>query len=179
MAIESPSPLSSQQSAISDQQSAVDDQQSAVGGRRSSWLGLLALIVGLGIALLGLVAGGVYIALSLSGRRMADPLSATTIGLLPLFTMCDRWDIGGLSMAVHPDTGQPEIFIYDGYPGGVGIAEQGFLLLTELWQAVLDTIGGCPCDDGCPSCIQSPKCGNNNHPLDKRAALWLLKSLLR
>jgi DEAD/DEAH box helicase domain-containing protein len=101
-----------------------------------------------------------------------------TIGLLPLFTMCDRWDIGGLSTAAHPDTGQPEIFIYDGYPGGVGIAEQGFLLLTELWEAVLEAIGGCPCDDGCPSCIQSPKCGNNNHPLDKRAALWLLKALL-
>jgi DEAD/DEAH box helicase domain-containing protein len=100
------------------------------------------------------------------------------IGLLPLFAMCDRWDIGGLSTANHPDTGQPQVFIYDGHPGGVGIAEQGFTLLGELWHATLETIKNCSCDDGCPSCIQSPKCGNNNHPLDKRAAIWILESLL-
>lgn len=101
------------------------------------------------------------------------------IGLLPLFAMCDRWDIGGLSTPMHPDTERPQIFIYDGHPGGVGISEQGFDLLTELWEATLTTIRECPCEDGCPSCIYSPKCGNNNEPLDKRAAIWLLESLLR
>jgi DEAD/DEAH box helicase domain-containing protein len=101
------------------------------------------------------------------------------IGLLPLFAMCDRWDIGGLSTSMHPDTERPQIFIYDGYPGGVGISEQGFNLLTELWEATLTTIKECPCEAGCPSCIYSPKCGNNNEPLDKRAAIWILESLLR
>jgi DEAD/DEAH box helicase domain-containing protein len=101
------------------------------------------------------------------------------IGLLPLFAMCDRWDIGGLSTPRHPDTERPQIFIYDGYPGGVGITEQGFDLLTDLWEATLAAIKDCPCDDGCPSCIYSPKCGNNNEPLDKKAAIWILESLLR
>jgi DEAD/DEAH box helicase domain-containing protein len=101
------------------------------------------------------------------------------IGLLPLFAMCDRWDIGGLSTPLHPDTERPQIFIYDGYPGGVGITEQGFDLLTDLWAATLATIKDCPCEDGCPSCIYSPKCGNNNEPLDKQAAAWILESLLR
>jgi DEAD/DEAH box helicase domain-containing protein len=105
-------------------------------------------------------------------------LEHAAISLLPLFTMCDRWDIGGLSTANHPDTGQPQIFIYDGHPGGVGITEQGFALLEQLWRATLDGIKTCSCDDGCPSCIVSPKCGNNNHPLDKRAAIWILESLL-
>lgn len=101
------------------------------------------------------------------------------IGLLPLYAMCDRWDIGGLSTPMHPATQQPQIFIYDGYPGGVGITEQGFELLAELWAATLATIKECPCEDGCPSCIHSPKCGNNNEPLDKRAAVWILESLLK
>jgi DEAD/DEAH box helicase domain-containing protein len=101
------------------------------------------------------------------------------IGLLPLFAMCDRWDIGGLSTPLHPDTESPQIFIYDGYPGGVGITEQGFNLITELWEATLAAIKTCPCEDGCPSCIYSPKCGNNNEPLYKRAAVWILESLLR
>jgi DEAD/DEAH box helicase domain-containing protein len=101
------------------------------------------------------------------------------IGLLPLFAMCDRWDIGGLSTPMHPDTELPQIFIYDGYPGGVGITEQGFNLLSDLWEATLTTIKECPCDEGCPSCIYSPKCGNNNEPLDKQAAIWILESLLR
>jgi DEAD/DEAH box helicase domain-containing protein len=100
------------------------------------------------------------------------------IGMLPLFAMCDRWDIGGLSTPMHPDTGLPQIFIYDGYPGGVGISEQGFNLLDDLWEATLATIKECPCLDGCPSCIYSPKCGNNNEPLDKQAAIWLLEALL-
>ena len=101
------------------------------------------------------------------------------IGMLPLFAMCDRWDIGGLSTGMHPATRQPQIFIYDGHPGGVGISEQGFNLLTDLWEATLASIVECPCDDGCPSCIYSPKCGNNNEPLDKFAAGWILESLLR
>jgi DEAD/DEAH box helicase domain-containing protein len=100
------------------------------------------------------------------------------IGLLPLFAMCDRWDIGGLSTPNHPDTGRPGIFIYDAFPGGIGIAEKGFELLTELWQATLSAIESCPCEAGCPSCVQSPKCGNNNEPLDKEAATFILHELL-
>jgi DEAD/DEAH box helicase domain-containing protein len=100
------------------------------------------------------------------------------IGILPLFAMCDRWDIGGLSTPRHPDTDAPQIFIYDGFPGGVGIAEKGFDLLPELWAATLDVIQGCPCEGGCPSCVQSPKCGNFNQPLDKAAAVLLLRRLL-
>jgi DEAD/DEAH box helicase domain-containing protein len=101
------------------------------------------------------------------------------IGILPLFALCDRWDIGGISSTNHPDTGQPQIFIYDGYPGGVGIAEQGFVLLDELWRATWKLLRECPCEDGCPSCIQSPKCGSNNEPLDKQAAIFILEVLLR
>ena len=100
------------------------------------------------------------------------------IGILPLFAMCDRWDIGGLSAARHPDTDAPQIFIYDGFAGGVGIAEKGFELLSQLWAATLDVIRGCPCEDGCPSCVQSPKCGNFNQPLDKHAAVAILAWLL-
>lgn len=101
------------------------------------------------------------------------------IGLLPLFAMCDRWDIGGVSYPRHPQTGVPTIFIYDGHPGGVGITEKGFALLDDLMAATLDAIESCPCESGCPSCIQSPKCGNLNTPLDKAAAALLLRGLLR
>ncbi|MEE8419358.1 MAG: DEAD/DEAH box helicase, partial [Dehalococcoidales bacterium] len=100
------------------------------------------------------------------------------IGMLPLFALCDRNDIGGVSTPLHPDTGQAQIFIYDAYPGGIGITEKGFDLIEELWQATLELIISCPCQDGCPSCIQSPKCGNNNKPLDKQAARILLEGLL-
>ena len=96
------------------------------------------------------------------------------IALLPLWAMCDRWDIGGLSTNVHPQTGLPTIFVYDGHPGGVGITERGFERF-EGWVA--DTarlLAGCPCERGCPSCVQSPKCGNLNEPLDKAGALELL-----
>jgi DEAD/DEAH box helicase domain-containing protein len=92
--------------------------------------------------------------------------------------MCDRWDIGGLSTPSHPDTEQAQIFIYDAFPGGVGIAEKGFELLPELWQATLEVVRDCPCADGCPSCIVSPKCGSGNEPLDKRAATRILQALL-
>ncbi|HEX5450077.1 MAG TPA: DEAD/DEAH box helicase [Gaiellaceae bacterium] len=99
------------------------------------------------------------------------------IALLPLWTMCDRWDIGGLSTNIHPQTGRPTVFIYDGHPGGVGITERGF---DEFEGWVADTaamIRGCPCQDGCPSCVQSPKCGNLNDMLDKAGALSFLERL--
>jgi DEAD/DEAH box helicase domain-containing protein len=99
------------------------------------------------------------------------------IALLPLFALCDRNDIGGLSTPAHPDTGNPQIFIYDAYPGGIGIAEKGYELIEELWQTTLKAVAECPCTGGCPSCIQSPKCGNNNEPLDKRAAQVILETL--
>jgi DEAD/DEAH box helicase domain-containing protein len=100
------------------------------------------------------------------------------IGLLPLFAMCDRWDIGGLSTAWHPDTGMATIFVYDGYPGGAGITERGYELTAEHLRATRDTIRSCPCETGCPSCVQSPKCGNGNHPLDKAGAIRLLDQIL-
>jgi DEAD/DEAH box helicase domain-containing protein len=92
--------------------------------------------------------------------------------------MCDRWDIGGLSTAWHPDTGMATIFVYDGYPGGAGITERGYELTAEHLRATRDTIRSCPCETGCPSCVQSPKCGNGNHPLDKAGAIRLLDQLL-
>ncbi len=100
------------------------------------------------------------------------------ISLLPLWAMCDRWDIGGLSTNVHPETGRPTVFIYDGHPGGIGIAERGFEQF-EGWVA--DTaalLRGCPCASGCPSCVQSPKCGNLNEFLDKAGALTFLSRLV-
>ncbi len=99
------------------------------------------------------------------------------IAMLPLWAMCDRWDIGGLSTNLHPDTGRPTVFVYDGHPGGVGIAERGFDQF-EGWVA--DTarmVAACPCHDGCPSCVQSPKCGNLNELLDKAGARTLLERL--
>jgi len=100
------------------------------------------------------------------------------IGILPLFALCDRNDIGGVSTSFHPDTAKAQIFIYDAHPGGIGIAEKGFEIITELWQATLKVVQECPCTDGCPSCVQSPKCGNNNQPLDKEAAVILLEELV-
>jgi len=100
------------------------------------------------------------------------------IAILPMFALCDRNDIGGVSTPLHPDTGRPQVFIYDAYPGGIGITERGFDLVEELWQTTLKAIEECPCEDGCPSCVQSPKCGNNNKPLDKKAAQVLLEGLV-
>ena len=99
------------------------------------------------------------------------------IGMLPLFALCDRNDVGGVSIPLHPDTGKAQVFIYDAYPGGIGIAEKGFEVVEELWEATLKLVQQCPCEDGCPGCIQSPKCGNNNQPLDKRAAVIILQGL--
>jgi DEAD/DEAH box helicase domain-containing protein len=99
------------------------------------------------------------------------------IAILPLWAMCDRWDIGGLSTNLHPETGRPTVFIYDGHPGGVGITERGFEQF-EGWVAdTAEMIRGCPCSDGCPSCVQSPKCGNLNEMLDKAGALTFLSRL--
>jgi DEAD/DEAH box helicase domain-containing protein len=100
------------------------------------------------------------------------------IGLLPLFATCDRWDIGGVSTALHPDTGALTVFVYDGHPGGAGFAERGYEQARAWWTATREVIAACACDDGCPSCVQSPKCGNGNHPLDKHAAVLLLDAFL-
>jgi DEAD/DEAH box helicase domain-containing protein len=100
------------------------------------------------------------------------------IALLPLWAMCDRWDIGGLSTNVHPQTGRPTIFVYDGHPGGVGITERGFDVFEGWVEDTARMLAGCPCQSGCPSCVQSPKCGNLNEPLDKGGALTLLRRLL-
>ena len=100
------------------------------------------------------------------------------IAMLPLFTICDRWDVGGLSTACHADTESATVFVYDGYPGGAGIAELGWQGAHELFDATYDTIVHCPCQAGCPSCIQSPKCGNGNEPLDKARAIQLLGVVL-
>jgi DEAD/DEAH box helicase domain-containing protein len=100
------------------------------------------------------------------------------IGLLPLVATCDRWDVGGVSTAFHPDTGSCAIFIYDGYPGGAGISERGFMSGERLLTATLEAIRACPCQTGCPSCVQSPKCGNGNDPLEKSGGAALIEAML-
>jgi DEAD/DEAH box helicase domain-containing protein len=99
------------------------------------------------------------------------------IAVLPLIAMCDRWDIGGLSTAFHPQTGRATIFVYDGHPGGVGIARAGFEEFEMLVRDALRLISECPCERGCPSCVQSPKCGNLNEPLHKAGAIELLRRI--
>ena len=99
------------------------------------------------------------------------------IALLPLWAMCDRWDIGGLSTNIHFQTGLPTIFVYDGHAGGVGLTERGFAQF-EGWVAdTVRLVAGCPCRDGCPSCVQSPKCGNLNEHLDKAGARVMLERM--
>ncbi len=100
------------------------------------------------------------------------------IAVLPLIAMCDRWDIGGLSTNLHPQTGVPTIFLYDGHPGGVGIARTAFARFEELCEDARRLIAECPCSGGCPSCVQSPKCGNLNEPLSKAGAHLLLERML-
>ena len=100
------------------------------------------------------------------------------IGMLGLFGLCDRWDVGGLSTAVHPDIGGPTVLIHDGYPGGAGIAELAERVAEDHLAATRSAIAECPCGAGCPSCVQSPKCGNLNEPLDKPGALVVIDSLL-
>lgn len=101
------------------------------------------------------------------------------IGLLPLFATCDRWDIGGVSTARHADTGMLTVFVYDGHPGGAGFAERGFATAAEWLRATRDAISSCACTEGCPSCVQSPKCGNQNNPLEKAGAVRLLDLVLK
>ena len=101
----------------------------------------------------------------------------TQIAVLPLIAMCDRWDIGGLSTNFHPQTGRPTVFIYDGHPGGIGITRLGFHRFETLVRDAMRLISECPCRAGCPSCVQSPKCGNLNEPLNKNGALELLSRL--
>jgi DEAD/DEAH box helicase domain-containing protein len=100
------------------------------------------------------------------------------IGLLPLFALCDRWDVGGMSTACHPDTGRPTVFVHDGHPGGAGFAERGHAVLGRWLAATRAAIRDCECRAGCPSCVQSPKCGNGNTPLDKAGAVIVLDIVL-
>ncbi len=101
------------------------------------------------------------------------------ISLMPFHVMCDRWDIGGLSTPSHEENGLPTIFIYDGYEGGIGLAEKGYELFPDLIRMALELITDCPCEKGCPACVYSPKCGNDNQPMDKEAAKVILQGLLR
>ncbi len=120
--------------------------------------------------------------LELDAQRLAGGLHAlehSAIAMLPLYAMCDRWDIGGVSTPFHQDTGEPSVFIYDAYAGGTGIALKGYDLRLEHLTATLKLLEDCPCSEGCPSCIQSPKCGSGNEPLDKEAAIKILKMLHR
>jgi DEAD/DEAH box helicase domain-containing protein len=100
------------------------------------------------------------------------------IGLLPLMATCDRWDIGGLSTANHMDTEAPTVFVYDGHPGGAGFAERAYATAAEWLRATRDAIAACGCETGCPSCVQSPKCGNGNNPLHKAGAVSVLEAVL-
>lgn len=118
---------------------------------------------------------------SSGGQGLPGALHAmehAAIGILPLFAQCDRWDIGGLSTALHPDTNAASVFVYDAVPGGVGIAQIGYEQAEAWWTATRDLLRDCPCAEGCPSCVQSPKCGSGNQPLSKEGARLLADALL-
>ena len=119
--------------------------------------------------------------LNLKDRELAGGIHAAehgTIALFPLYTMCDRWDIGGVSTPFHYQTNHPTVFVYDGYEGGIGITSRGYDSAEQLLQSALELIKHCGCKKGCPSCVQSPKCGNWNEPLDKKAAIKILEGIL-
>ncbi len=105
-------------------------------------------------------------------------LEHAMISLFPLLAICDRGDIGGISYPLHPQIGRSAIFIYDGYPGGIGLAAKGFERIADLLRRTAALLRACPCESGCPSCVQSPKCGNGNNPLDKQAAIFIVEALL-
>ncbi len=106
-------------------------------------------------------------------------LEHSLIAMIPVFTLSDRWDLGGISYPQHPSMKGPAVFLYDGAPGGVGIAEKVQEILPDLLRTTLEMVRDCPCEDGCPSCILSPKCGNNNQPISKPGAVYLLEQLLQ
>jgi DEAD/DEAH box helicase domain-containing protein len=101
-----------------------------------------------------------------------------TIAMMPLHVVCDRWDLGGISTPAHPQVPQPVIFVYDGYPGGVGLTQKAYETMEELLTTTFEMVRDCGCEEGCPSCVQSPKCGSGNHPLDKEGALRILGHIL-
>ena len=111
-------------------------------------------------------------------RVQRTPPSTLPSGCCPLLATCDRWDIGGVSTALHVDTGMLTVFVYDGYPGGAGFAERGHDVAARWLRVTREAIVACECADGCPSCVHSPKCGNGNEPLDKAGAVQLLDAIL-
>ncbi len=123
------------------------------------------------LAAAGIEAGGIPGALHAAEHA--------AIGMLPLVAAADRWDVGGVSTARHADTGLPTVLVYDGYPGGAGFAQRGYAVLSAWLLATRDVVAACPCRSGCPSCVQSPKCGNGNHPLDKDGAVQALGAVVQ
>jgi len=128
------------------------------------------------------LSDGLLNKLQLKERELAGGIHAAehvAIALLPVYAMCDRWDIGGVSTPFHSQTGSPTVFVYDGFEGGIGITSRGFDLAEELLASALAQVKSCNCKEGCPSCVHSPKCGNWNEPLDKKAAVKILQGILK